>query len=185
MGDELFSAGRLHDVLEERLSRAQAVVDELPAKSLKRPKAAATKAMVDLAVEVPTLDRGQAKIEVVEGSPMTARLQIPFSGDPTMFTLRPTEYSLEPPEATIRDSESDGVLEFARDFPVETSSDDVTAWAGRAADSVEQYLYWQAADVGSHMAQLEARVAALVNDRRSRLEALGELQAELDDIDTV
>ena len=185
MGDVLFTAGRLGDVLEARLTDAEAVVEGLPPKSLNRRKSAAKKAMAELAVQEPTLERGQAKVEVVEGSPMTARVLIPFSGDPAMFALRPTEYSLEPPEATIRDPESGGELEFVRAFPVETSADEITAWAGRVADSVEQYLYWQAADIGVHKVKLEARVEALVDDRKSRLEALGDLRSELDDVDTI
>jgi hypothetical protein len=185
MGDNLFTAGRLDDLLQERLAGAEAAVEGLPPKTFKRPKTAAKKALAELAVEVPTLDRGQAKIEVIEDSPMTARVLIPFSGDATMFTLRPTEYSLDPPEATILDPEGDGAVEFVRDFPVETSSDEITAWAAQVADSVDQYLYWQAADVGAHKAKLEVRVEALLDDRKSRLDALGELQTELDDIDTV
>src|SRR4051794_5015037 len=178
MGDELFTDGRLHDALDRQLERAEAVVDELPAETLSRAKAT-KKAMAQLAIEVPEINRKKASVEVSEGEPMTARLRLPFSGDAALFSLRPTEYSLEPPRAQV--NASDAVLELSREFPVETSSDDVASWATRAADAVEQYLLWQAADIGIHRRALEARVATLVHDRRARLESVSEIQAALDD----
>jgi hypothetical protein len=184
MADQLFTEGRLEDVLDERLKRAESVVDELSAKSLARKKAV-SKVVSELAVEPPELKRDKAKIEVSEGSPLTAQLQIPYAGDAEMFALRPTAYSLAPPEASVRHSDDGGVLEFTREFPVDTSPDDITAWARQAAETVEQYLYWQAADIGEHRIQLQERVEDLVEDRKNRAEAVEELQSELDTVDDV
>jgi hypothetical protein len=185
MADQLFTEGRLEDVLEERLKRAESVVDELPAKSLARKKKAVNKVVAELTIEAPELKRDKAKIDVSEGSPLTAQLHIPYTGDPEMFALRPASYSLAPPDATVRDPEDGGVLEFGREFPDGTSSDDVTAWATQAAETVEQYLYWQAGDIGEHRIRLQERVEELVEDRKSRADSVEELQSELDDVDDV
>jgi hypothetical protein len=180
---ELFSDGRLADVLNEHLDRAASVVEELPATSLKRRKTAVEKAVEQLAIAVPDIKRGKAAIEVGEGHPITVRFRVPYAGDPAMFTLRPTEYSLAPPLGDVESEASS--LAFVRDFEVGTTSDDITAWAAKTADSVEQYLYWQAADVGMYQIELAERVEALVQQRRERLSALGDLQAELDEIGDV
>jgi hypothetical protein len=185
MADPLFTEGRLEGVLDERLKRAEAVVDELSPKSLNRKKKAVTNVLAELTVEPPELKRDKAKIDVSEGSPLTAQLHIPYTGDPELFALRPTAYSLAPPEATVRHSEDGGVLEFAREFPADTAADEITAWAGQAAETVEQYLYWQAADIGQHRIRLQERVEELVEDRKNRAESVEELQSELDDVDDV
>jgi hypothetical protein len=182
MGDELFNEGRLDDVLEKQLERAASVVDGLPAKALSKPKKAVTDAIAELDVDVPTIARDQTKIDVIEGTPMTARVRIPYDGERSMFDLRPTKYSLAPPIASVRDPDDGGCLEFVHDFPVGTSPDEITGWATKIADSVEQYLYWQAEDVGLHRIKLHERVERLVDDRKGRLDAVGELQAELDDV---
>jgi hypothetical protein len=186
MADQLFTDGRLEEVLDERLKRAESVVEELSAKFLSRKKKAVSKVVAELTLEPPELQRDKAKIEVSEGSPLTAQLQIPYTGSAEMFALRPASYSLAPPEATVRGADEDGgVLEFEREFPVDTSSDDITAWASQSAETVEQYLYWQAADIGEHRIRLQERVEELVEDRKSRAESVEELQSELDNVDDV
>jgi hypothetical protein len=185
MADELFTEGRLDEVLDEQLKRAESVVDEMPAKSVRRRKSAVKAVLAELAVEPPAIKRDKAKIDVAEGSPMTARLQIPYSGDPAMFALRPTEYSVAPPEATVRDPDDESVVEFVSNFAVDNPPDVITTWATNAAESLEQYLYWQAADIGAHTIRLRERVEELVNDRKSRLDSVSEVQAELDEVDDV
>jgi hypothetical protein len=179
MSSQLFDEGRLEDVLEERFSRADVVVDDLPAKTLSRRKSAVKEVVAGLAVEVPTINRAKAKIEVGEGDPMRVRLSIPYSGDPAMFSLRPSEYSLNPPSGGVAD---DDVLEFVRDFELGTPPEEISAWAAKTADSVEQYLYWQAADLGLHNVRLRERVKELVDQRRDRIDSVREVQAGLDDV---
>jgi hypothetical protein len=183
MADRLFDEGRLEDVLEERFERADVVVDELPAKALSRRASAVKKALTELVVEVPAISRDKAKIEVAEGDPMSARLRIPYTGDPAMFGLRPSEYSLGPPSGAV--SDDDGVLEFARDFELGTPPEEISAWAAKSADSVEQYLYWQAADLGLHRLRLQERVEELVDRRRDRIDSARAVQSGLDDVNDV
>jgi hypothetical protein len=183
MADELFSDGQLRELLDRQLDRVESVVGELSAKSLDRPKNAVKKAVGELEVDVPELKRTRASVDVDEGDPMVARLRVPFKGESSMFSLRPRDYSTKPPEATV--DESGGVLVFSRDFAVGTSADEVTGWASRAADSVEQYLYWQSADVGRYRHELVQRVEALVEERRARVAAIGEVQSDLDDVSDV
>jgi hypothetical protein len=180
---DLFSEGRLADLLGERLDNLDSVVAEMSASSLKQRKQAVKKALEQVDVSVPEIAREKAAIEVGEGDPIAVRLRIPFTGDAAMFALRPTDYSLAPPQGDVDDDEQ--ALCFDRDFDAGTTSDDIAAWAARIADSVEQYLYWQAADVGMHRITLVSRAEALVEERRDRLAGLGELQAELDDVDQV
>jgi hypothetical protein len=183
MSDALFTESKLGDVLEERLDQAGAVVDALSPKSLSRPKRAVKKAVGELSVDVPELQRDNAKVDVTEGDPMTAALRLPFTGDAAMFSRRPSEYSIDPPQARV--DESGSVLEFAAEFPIGTSADDISAWASTCADSVDRYLLWQAADVGMHRTELRERVAALVAERQTRVEAVDDVQSELDDVDRV
>ena len=183
MADRLFDEGRLEDVLEERFGRADVVVDGLSAKALSRRAGAVKTALAELAVEVPAISRDKAKIELAEGDPVSARLRIPYTGDPAMFGLRPSEYSLSPPSGAV--SDDDGVLEFARDFELGTPPEEISAWAARSADSVDQYLHWQAADLGLHRLRLQERVEELIDRRRDRIDSVRALQAELDDVKDV
>jgi hypothetical protein len=180
MTDRLFDEGRLGDVLDEQIERADVVVDELAATTLRHRDSAVKKAVAELQVEVPAISRSQAKIDVAEGDPMTVRLSIPYTGDPTMFGLRPSEYSLTPPSGSVSD---DGVLELVRDFDLGTPAEEISAWATSSADSVEQYLYWQAADLGLHSVRLQERVEELVDRRRDRVDSVRETQSQLDDAD--
>jgi hypothetical protein len=180
MAEHLFTERRLDDVLEERLKRAEATVDELPASKLNGRKKPIRRALAELAIESPELRRDDVQMDVIEGPAMTVRLRIPFDGDPQLFNLRPSEYSIAPPEATVRADEHE--IEFVRDFPAGTKSSEVAQWAGAAADAVEQYLLWQAADIGLHRRELEERIADLVEERRERLREVAALQSELDDV---
>jgi hypothetical protein len=180
MTGHLFTEGRLAELLDERLKRAEATVDDLPASKVDGRKKPTQLALADLAVEPPVIRRDNVRMDVVETGAMTVRLRIPFDGDPQMFGLRPSEYSLAPPKAAVREDERE--LEFVRDFPAGTQSAEITQWASAEADAVEQYLLWQAADVGVHRKELEERITALVEDRRERLREVAALQSELDDV---
>jgi hypothetical protein len=193
----LFHDGDLSDALRQQIERARRAVEELPELSFRDddPKSigtrivqdhsAATIAITDGAISVqasdadidrrniPGLDWGFAgDSPTVRGTRVT--YNVPFTGDATLFRLRPSHWTSVLPRAELTKNELH--------FFYEVASSQVAGTKGsfeRDLAVTKQYVAWVNEEVMTFRDQLVASVAEAVNQRIARLNAAAEGLASL------
>ena len=92
-------------------------------------------------------------------------VHLPFTGDKSVFSLKPSSFNFSPPRADVADGELRLVVEYPSDRPVSITAlrDDlvreVNTWLGYARNNIEQYN-----------AELEGHAGAAIAYRRHRIE---------------
>ena len=90
---------------------------------------------------------------------------IPFSGDKSVFSLKPRSFNFNPPRADVANGELRLVIEYPSDAPVNIKAqtdelvNQINTWLGYARNDIEQYN-----------AGLLGAARAAVADRRQRIE---------------
>ena len=97
---------------------------------------------------------------------MEYEAHIPFSGDPNLFSTRPTSFTSVIPRAEVRERQS-VLVHFVRD--VQLTSAQVEASIDGVVNEVNQYLGWLGSSTTQWNAQLSKRVSDLVEARRNKL----------------
>lgn len=184
--NSLFVSGRLSEELEQRIEAARRYVDELPADSMN--------ATTDEELSSEIIERLQTQPLVVdfdrvaheprssEGSrsqPIELVVTVPFTGDPSLFTFRPSVFSSNPPRGAVlsRGPETlDGELRFLYSTTLtERADDDFMRWWGEQRKSLTSCVDQVNQDVNAFNAKLPGRVLSMVIERRATLQARGAL----------
>lgn len=93
-------------------------------------------------------------------------VHIPFSGDKGVFDLAPTQRSMNPPRAVVRDGEVLHVIQYPHD-----RRPNIRAEAEALAQKIDSHLGWARADIERFNATLNATARAAINARRERVKA--------------
>lgn len=101
-------------------------------------------------------------------------LTVPFTGDEAFFKVRPTTYSFNPPRATVGSGSINIIFEDQR-LPAAKLRDLID----REVGSIEKYLEQIRIDVRAFNENLPPRVKHLVKDRKAKLLASRNVEAEL------
>ncbi len=117
-------------------------------------------AMVEVSGFMYHLDQGETRS--VPGTQVI--LEVPFSGDPQMFKVRPSTYNSSPPRAEIR-----GQSVVLIQSGIQLSSGQVQAGFDRAISEIDQYLDWQRNDARGLNDQLPALARQAIEQRREKL----------------
>lgn len=106
------------------------------------------------------LDRGETRS--VPGTAVT--LEVPFSGDPKMFKVKPSTWNSAPPHAEIRDH-----TVLLRQSGTQLAASEVQANFDRAIKDIDQYLDWQRNDANGYNSQLPTLARQAIEQRRNKL----------------
>jgi hypothetical protein len=98
----------------------------------------------------------------IDGYRVTVR--IPFTGDPEIFELQPSTYTLNPPRGAVRGNELTQTVEYPHDRPA-----DIAGAARGLANSVATYLRSAHGDIATINAGLEAQARGAIETRRKRI----------------
>jgi hypothetical protein len=98
----------------------------------------------------------------IDGYRVTVR--IPFTGDPEIFELQPSAYTLNPPRGAVRGNELTQTIEYPHDRPA-----DIAGAARALANSVATYLRSAHGDIATFNAGLEAQARGAIETRRQRI----------------
>jgi hypothetical protein len=91
-------------------------------------------------------------------------VRIPFTGDPGVFQLQPSSFTLNPPRGTVQGNELTQTIEYAHDRPA-----DIAAAARGLANSVGMYLRSVEGDIESFNQDLEAQARGAIATRRQHI----------------
>ncbi|WP_084649858.1 hypothetical protein [Stappia stellulata] len=91
-------------------------------------------------------------------------LEVPFTGDPQMFKIRPSTFNLSPPRAEIR-----GQSIILVQSGTQLSGDEVQAGFDRSLKDIGQYLNWQRSDTRSFNDKLPTLARQTIEQRREKL----------------
>lgn len=91
-------------------------------------------------------------------------VRIPFTGDPGIFKLQPSTYTLNPPRGTIRRQELTQTMEYPHDRPA-----DIAAAARGLVNSLGTYLRSAQGDIEAFNQGLEAQARGAIENRRQRI----------------
>lgn len=133
---------------------------EVPALDVEHAVADQGEAMVEVSGFMYGLDRGESRS--VPGTRVT--LEVPFSGDPQMFKVRPSSFNTAPPYAAIHD----GVV-FLAQSGTSLNVEQVQAGFDRAIQDIDQYLSWQKADAKKLNDELPGLARQHIDQRRNKL----------------
>jgi hypothetical protein len=138
-----------------------------------------------LDVEQAVVDQKEANIEpqgfdygsigsrrLVSGTLVT--LEVPFSGDPQMFRVRPSHFNAAPPYAEVR-----GQVLVLKQSGTQLTGDQVQAAFDRTVTNINQYLDWQQSDAKKLNEQLPTLARQEIEQRRNKLLANQNLVAGL------
>ncbi len=92
-------------------------------------------------------------------------VHIPFTGDETIFSLKPSSYDLNPPLADVADSELRLVIEYPSDTPA-----DIKGETNGLVNHVTKYLGFAEKDIQQYNHGLESKARAAIQSRRQRVE---------------
>jgi hypothetical protein len=188
--DLLFNSGHLSDALEEIERQLLAEVGQAPeAQLLQVDEDEWVKALAErYAVEAPDLHAEKAwmsrpeevQVDVSHQSFQRAIIDpstptyiagyrvvahIPFTGDTSVFSLRPSSFTFNPPRAGVGDDELVDVVDYPHDMPI-----DIKARVDELVRKVEQYLVSARADIGQHNDGLEGVARSAIQNRRARVQ---------------
>jgi hypothetical protein len=93
-------------------------------------------------------------------------VHVPFSGDPEVFFLKPSSYTLNPPYASISGSDLLAVIEYPNDAP-----QDIAAQVDGTVTAVQQWLGFAANDANGHNSSLRNEALGAIERRREQIHA--------------
>jgi len=195
----LFADGSLRSSLENARQRMLAEIDARdPNTLLNTPEDTladhfATEYQVDPLVIAPreeiTVDVVPTKVDARylpnravwdRGSPVPVdgtlvRVRVPFTGDPILFGLQASTWSLNPPQGEI----SGNTVVFERAWGSTPPNDEVERWVDEEVSRLRQHVGYQSGEVHQHNGQVRATALEMIRARRSHLLASQNLQASL------
>ncbi|MFE3598171.1 hypothetical protein [Streptomyces sp. NPDC059142] len=190
-GSMLFSNGDLAETLNHQLDRlANAVAGWNEDALLTRPLGDVVEAIKGkFLVEPVVLDREGVTAEPIEDGFMptqqfgetvniratTVTLVVPCTGERTLLTLRPDHFSLNPPTASVRDSE----LHLFWIGSMNPAPSVIQQNIDKQINDIQQWLDWSTHQVNAFNAAASQRIVAEVQARKDRLLANRNLQASL------
>ncbi len=195
--DYLFAQGDLHATLEAQRSKLAAAADALLADVVlsKGVDALAAELVEQFTVEpldvdwdAATVSSADTRVDVSQdplraifdrGQPFyipgtTVTYHVPFRGDPTLFKLHPSHYTLNPPMGAVHDHE----LRIAVTRPVPVP-ENLRADFDRVIAQIKQYIGWVNDDVAGYNARLADEAKTAVTRRREKVLADRALIASL------
>jgi hypothetical protein len=92
-------------------------------------------------------------------------VHIPFTGDKTVFSLKPSSYTLNPPRADVGDGELRLLIEYPSDTPVDIKDETDTL-----VRQVNTWLQYARNDIEQCNSELEGQARTAIADRRQRIE---------------
>jgi hypothetical protein len=90
---------------------------------------------------------------------------VPFTGNPDLFTVAPTQFTFNPPRGSVRGSEV--LLEWQGRFGEPAQ---VKAWLDELRKQLEMYATWSKRDCEGFNTKLRGQLAGWLNERKARLE---------------
>lgn len=193
----------MNDMLKNRRRRAQAAVDDLTAAQMN----AATDAEIvisvvsrfqiqPLAIDVDKVDADHIESEmdvsqhrdrvVLDPSrpcmikANTITLRIPFTGEPDLFTVRPSTYTLNPPRGRVqRTGDQCGHVLLSMTRPLDEGVEWFNRWIQDQVASIKEYAAASRKDVARFNADLKRQMEEAVARRRAELQQQGQLLANL------
>src|SRR6266550_631819 len=103
------------------------------------------------------------------------RVRVPFTGDPILFGLQASTWSLNPPQGEL----SGTTVVFERAWGSTPPTDEVERWVDEEVSRLRQHVGFQAGEVLQHNTQLRPTALQRIRDRRFHLLASQNLQASL------
>lgn len=198
--EALFCDGDLHLTLQEYLQRANSVVERIPQEQFLNAAddAVVENVVADLSVLPLELDFSGQTVSTEEarvapssfyadpldrhsaGVPGTRlRVEIPFTGDPSLFKLRPNSYSSMFPRARVVGDSGGGHLEFSFEQAPGVPPEQVKQNLDQQARLLETYIRAQRPQVDAHNAAVSGEARRAVLARRARLREQNQLVAVL------
>jgi hypothetical protein len=203
MDDHLFLGGDMHSVTESQRQKARAAVDAITPAQM---NAATDDELVTNVVSrfrieplVIHTDRAEAKHQesqtdvsqhldravfdrgrpcMVKANQITVR--IPFTGEPDLFKVRPTSFTLNPPRGRVQKSgEQGGAVLITMTRPIDEGVDDFNRWMKSEVKSIEDYAATSRGDIERFNSDLVQQVRGFVVARRAQLQKQGQLLATL------
>lgn len=188
----LFTGGDLTEHLRTRTASALRQVDDWNGDQLLQIPAADVVAHVvsEYALDCPRLETDQAEqlppgetVQTVRGMLSGTNIRqrqtrltviVPFSGDPVVFQLTPTSFTLNPPRGTVLDGEIHLVWEG-----VEGQSEAIQRHFDEQITAIDKWLTSSRKSIDAFNAALRTQVAGRVEQRRATLLADRHLGASL------
>jgi hypothetical protein len=203
MDDHLFFCGDMHSVLEAQRQKAKVAVEALTPAHV---NAATDDEIVDNIVSrfrieplVIYADRAEAEHQesetdvsqhfnravfdrsrpcMVKANQITVR--IPFTGEPDLFKVRPSSFTLNPPRGCVQKSgDHGGVVLITMTRPIDEGVDEFNRWMKSEVKSIEDYAATSRSDIERFNADLVQQVRGFVSARRTQLQKQGQLLATL------
>ena len=190
MHDLLFMSGDLRDSLEHHGQGVREEVDAAPEEhvlqvdeeewaqalaerySVAAPELQADDAWMDapqdIKVDVSWDTFGRAIIDPDEPVYVPGHrtvVHIPFTGDQSVFSLRPSSFNLNPPRADVAAGELRLVVEYPSDRPA-----NITALKDDMVRQVNTWLGYARNNIDTYNAELLGQARAAIADRRQRIE---------------
>lgn len=152
----LFNSVGIFDVIENGKAQVKELVRQLPREEIEE-EGVAERLIAPLLLDIPVLDENAKYAETrevdvdVSGAPMRMiidrsqpfyikgteiTIAIPFTGDPNVFEIQPTSFTLNPPFGHIEDHE----LRLL--FTITNPGMNINAQVDRTVTQVKQYLDW-------------------------------------------
>lgn len=192
--DVLFNSHHLDDVLRAQGSRAQDLVDQIPQDQFCASTddqivehIAADMEIIPLSIyeDRMEMEQREGKMDVSHNRRYNAfrdrgpiivasacvTVTIPFTGDPKLWTLRPSPHRLTAPQARIRQPGHDGIgyLEVRMEYPAETSPNEFKSELDSLLDDVRFSLDNQAKQIETFNRRLPDTIYQAVARRRENL----------------
>lgn len=118
-----------------------------------------------LAKDAITVDYNEPKVGLSRVGTIV-EVDVPFSGEPSMFNVRPSTSSFNPPRAEVKKTRS--ALRF-RISVTNLDTEQVKGDINEVISSISTYLMWQRRDVKAFDAELRATIAKRIKSRRDNL----------------
>ena len=107
-------------------------------------------------------------------------LRIPFTGDPDLFKVQPTSFTLNPPRGRVQANGGlGGMVLLTMTRPIDEGVEAFNRWIQEQVKSIEGYVATSRADVERFNADLVGQVRDAVTRRRAQLQQQGQLLAKL------
>ena len=127
---------------------------------------------VDMSHDFRYMPRRDGQPNMVDGS--TVEITVPFSGDPQLFEVRPTTFSMNPPRADVRGNTL--ILQFTG---VNQSTDQVKSGIDKALSDIETHLGRLQGTAAALNASLHGIASVAIEARREKLLANQNLVSSL------
>lgn len=124
----------------------------------------------DIKIEVP----GYEKMIQVDGS--RVEVHVPFDGDPALFKLRPSQFTLNPPRVEVRGE----VLVAAYESRSPLDGGAARSSIAQQIDEVQKWLEWQRASINPFNEALRSEIEAAIERRRQKVLSDRQVEAFLE-----